>query len=122
MALDGRDKVIVALAIGFLLVTTLFAIQTVTQYERYAARPVVVLTDFQVDYRPLCDGRIALSFALTNTGRDGFAQISIFSDDADVYTNNFRLVRGETRQVAELVFFDDCTLHEFRAEVTATWA
>ncbi len=122
MAHDGKDKVIAALAIGFLLVTTLSAIQTISQFERYGVRPVVHLTEFRVDYRPLCDGRIAMSFALTNTGRDGFVQIAVLADDVGVYTNNYRVVRGETRQVAEFVFFDDCTLHEFRAEVTATWA
>ena len=122
MALDDKDKVIAALAVGFLLVTTVVAMQAVFQFQRYGARPIVNLTEFRARFSALCDGNVDVSFLLTNTGRDGFAQIEVLADKVSLFTNNYRLGRGETRPIAESMFVGDCAPHTFSAEVTATWA
>ena len=121
MAWDDKDKIIVALAVGFLIVTTFSTVGAMVTYQRYGVRPVVHLTDFSVDYGDYCDGRLVFSFALTNEGKNGYAQVQVLRDDAVVYTNNYLLTRGETRAITELVFLGDCALHSYAAGVSATW-
>ncbi len=121
MVWDEKDKIIIALAVGLLLVTTFGTVGAMVTFQRYGVRPVVHLTDFRVDYGDYCDGRIAFSFALTNEGRNGFAQVQVFRDDELVYVNNYLLARGETRPITELVFLGDCLVHSYAAAVSTTW-
>jgi len=121
VALDTKDKMIAALAAGFLLITAIAVTQSLVQFQRFGVRPVVYLTDFQVVYDPFCDGSIDVTFYLTNTGRAGFAQVVVTADEESLFTNNYRVASSESRVIVESVFIGDCVPHTFTAGVAATW-
>ncbi len=120
--MDQKDKVIAILAVGFLLLTSVVTVQMVALYQRYGVNPVVYLTEFGVVDAQSCDGQMAVSYSLTNTGRDGFAQVEVLADGAVLVRNSYHLARGETRPVTVPMFLDDCTAHTFGAQVTNTWS
>jgi len=118
---DDKDKIIAILAIGFCLMTVVVTIQMVTLFQRYGVSPSVSLTEFSVVDAQSCDGQVAVSYSLTNTGREGFAQVEIVSDGAVLWRNSYHLARGETRQIIVPLFLDDCLARTFAAQITSTW-
>ena len=121
MVMTDKDKMIAALAVGLLVVTVLASTNALLVYQRFGARPLVQITEFRVDYGAFCDGKLGISFVLTNTGRDGFAQVEVREDEKSLLTNNYRIGRDESRLITESVVLFDCTTHSFRADITATW-
>lgn len=120
-ALDDKDKIIAILAIGFCLMTVVVTIQLVTLFQRYGVSPAVSLTEFSVVDDFICDGQVDVSYSLTNTGRDGFAQVEIVADGEVVWRNSYHLARGETRPIQVPLYLNDCVARSYAAQVTSTW-
>ena len=119
--MDEKDKIIAVLAIGFLLLTAVVTIQLFVTFQRYGVSPAVSLTEFGVVDAQSCDGQVAVSYSLTNTGRDGFAEVEVVADGVVLFRNSYYLVRGETRPITVPMFLDDCMAHTFAAQITSTW-
>ncbi len=119
--MDEKDKVIVILAVGFLVSTTIMATLALTEFGRYGISPNVNLTELRVEDPVFCDGSVSVSYYLVNTGRSGFAEVEILFDEQFVTRNSYYVVRGDSRLVVEPLRLDDCGSHVLSAQVTNVW-